>query len=203
MTSIWGPLGWMTLHSVAHNYPEVPSEQEKQLLSQWLDLFRETITCPSCQGHFADMLRQYRSMYPYFIDSRKEFLVFTYRAHNTVNRRVDKPIYHTIEECEALYTKNVSVRPSSDYRTSYLRHIHRHWMVMRDMNGISALRKVGELFRIESQYWNPRNGPPIEISGISVSPLASTEVRSEPSLQLGRRPPGAVSFVGGRLRFRQ
>lgn len=202
MTSIWGPLGWMTLHSVAHNYPEIPTEQEKQLVGQWLDLFRDTITCPSCQGHFAGMLQQYRSIYPHYLDSRKEFLVFTYRAHNTVNRRVDKPIYHTIEECEALYTKNVAARSSSDYRISYLRHIQRHWTVMRDMNGISALRKVGELFRIESQYWNVRNAPPLELSGISVSPIPTTEAKTGPSLQMGRRPPGAVSFAGGRLRFR-
>ena len=203
MTSIWGPLGWMTLHSVAHNYPEIASESEKQLVGQWLELFRDTITCPSCQGHFAEMLQRYKSIYPYYLESRKEFLVFTYRAHNTVNRRVDKPIYHTIEECEALYTKNVEARSSSDYRISYLKHIQRHWTAMRDMTGISALRKVGELFRIESQYWNVRNSPPVEILGISVSPIPNTEPTPGPSLQFGRRPPGAVSFVGGRLRFRR
>ena len=200
MTSVWGPLGWMTLHSISHNYPENPTPVEKQLVSQWIELFRDTITCPSCSGHFGDLLVIYASTYPYYLDSRREFMLFTYRAHNTVNRRLDKPIYHLVEECEEIFVRNLITRPTREYRIAYLTHIQRHWTMMRDMNGISKLRKVGEMNRIEQQYWSVRENLSSDLLGISVSPIIEKSVAPK-SLHFGRPPGGGVSFIGGRLRF--
>jgi hypothetical protein len=38
MTAVWGPLGWMTLHSVSTMYPEQPTQAEKTLMTTWLRL---------------------------------------------------------------------------------------------------------------------------------------------------------------------
>jgi hypothetical protein len=200
MTSIWGPLGWMTLHSVAHNYSDTPSKAEKQLVSQWVELFRDTITCPTCQKHFSDMLDLYKSTYPYYLDSRTEFILFTYRAHNTVNRRLDKPIYHTAEECESVFASVLATRSAKEYRLAYIAHIQRHWTMMRDANGMSRLRKLGEMNRIERDYWSSRENT-TRISGYSVSPLPE---KAKPATQpMFRRPNANVSFTGGRLRFQK
>lgn len=203
MTAIWGPLGWMTLHSVSHNYPELPSPAEKQLVGQWVELFRDTITCPSCHGHFTELLETYKTIYPYYLDSRTEFVLFAYRAHNTVNRRLDKPIYHSVEECEDTYSRNIAARSPREYRNAYISHIQRHWMTMRDMNGISRLRKVGEMHRIEREYWSLRESNIIALSGLSTSPIPEKLTAPTQTLYLGRPPSAAVSFTGGRLRFRR
>jgi hypothetical protein len=204
MTAVWGPLGWMTLHSVSHNYPDAPNSQEKQLASQWIDLFRDCITCPSCQGHFTELLANYRSTYPYYLDSRTEFILFTYRAHNTVNRRLDKPVYNSVEECEAVFSRNLAARSAPEYRSAYILHIRRHWSSLQDMNGIAHLRKVLEMGNIERQYWSLRENPTSTLTGLAVSPLPD---RSPPSTNSGIffRPVAAsgISFTGGRLRFQR
>jgi hypothetical protein len=116
MTAIWGPLGWMTLHSVTTLYPEQPTPTEKQLVSQWLDLFHACITCAHCRDHFGQMLTQMRTLFPGMLNSRADFMKAIFRAHNTVNRRLDKPVYPTVAECLAVYKNNIQSRSSRDYR---------------------------------------------------------------------------------------
>lgn len=152
MTSIWGPLGWMTLHSTACAYSENPTAAEKELMTSWLDLFRDSITCPSCKEHFSTLLNNYRIHFPGMLNSRQDFAIFTFRAHNAVNRRIHKPIYSSVEECLVTLRNVVKTRHAREYRTNYLAHITRHWKVMQDVNGIVVLKKIQEMKRIEAEY---------------------------------------------------
>ena len=157
MTTVWGPLGWMTLHSVATCYPESPSQSERDLMHSWLDMFRDTITCPHCREHFAAMLASYRTSFPNMLGSRQAFSMFTFRAHNAVNRRLRKPLQTTLEECMTSLKNNVKLRSASDYRIAYLNHIHRYWKTWQDVTGIVALKKITEMRKIELTYVQPRD----------------------------------------------
>jgi hypothetical protein len=157
MTTIWGPLGWMTLHSTAFAYPENPSDSERELLRTWLDMFRDTITCPSCKGHFTTLLANYRTQFPTMLGSRHDFVVFTFRAHNAVNKRLNKPVYSSVEECIATLRNNVKNRTAKEYRVSYLNHITRFWKTFQDITGIVALKKINEMKRIEADYVSTRD----------------------------------------------
>ena len=156
MTSIWGPLGWMTLHSVASLYPNTPTEAERLLMVKWLDLFRDTITCPSCQGHFAELLASYRAQFPNMLYTRRDFLLFTFRAHNSVNKRIGKPVYGTVKECFDLLRKNVQFNKSQSFRITYTNHITRHWRTFQDASGMAAMKKINEIKKIEMQYMAAR-----------------------------------------------
>lgn len=157
MTAIWGPLGWMTLHSTAFAYPENPTSSERELVATWLDMFRDTITCPSCKGHFTTLLANYRVQFPNMLQNRQEFVIFTFRAHNAVNKRINKPVYSSVEECVTTLRNNVKSRPAKDYRISYINHITRHWRVFQDVTGIVALKKINEMKRIETEYISIRD----------------------------------------------
>ena len=157
MTSIWGPLGWMTLHSTACAYSENPTTAERELMSSWLEMFRDSITCPSCKEHFSTLLNNYRIHFPGMLNSRQEFVIFTFRAHNAVNRRIHKPLYSSVEECLATLRNIVKSRPAREYRNTYLAHITRHWKVMQDVNGIVVLKKIQEMKRIEAEYVSQRD----------------------------------------------
>lgn len=157
MTAVWGPLGWMTLHSVSSLYPETPTDAEKALIRSWLEMFRDTITCSHCQEHFRDMYAKYLLRFPGLFNNRRELMAFAFRAHNTVNRRLHKPIYNTVEECMETLKKNVSIRPAADYRNAYLVHIRRDWGRRQDTSGIVALRKIMEMIKIENEYFKPRD----------------------------------------------
>jgi hypothetical protein len=152
MTAIWGPMGWMTLHSMASLYSDTPSPSEKQLMTTWLDMFATTITCSHCKQHFEDMLGAYKAQFPRLLSSRKELLLFTFRAHNAVNRRLSKPLYHTVTDCIAILDKNFAVTPAATFRSAYIAHITRYWRTMRDASGIAMLKKIIEMAKIEREY---------------------------------------------------
>lgn len=157
MTAIWGPLGWMTLHSVAFAYPEAPNTSERDLMGTWIDMFRDTITCPSCKSHFTTVLSNYRAQFPNFLESRHEFVVFTFRAHNAVNRRIHKPLYTSVDACVQTLRSAVRSRSAREYRVAYINHITRHWKLFQDIQGIVALRKLSEMRKIENEYIGSRD----------------------------------------------
>ena len=157
MTAIWGPLGWITLHSVALAYPDAPTTAEKALMNSWIEMFRDTITCPNCKSHFSEMFEKYKRAFPTLLDSRQNFAMFTFRAHNAVNKRLKKPIYSSVEECMATLRNNVKSRPAKEYRMSYINHISRHWTAYRDITGIVASRKINEMMKIELEYIRSRD----------------------------------------------
>jgi Erv1 / Alr family len=157
MTAIWGPLGWMALHSAASLYPDTPTPAEQQLMTKWLDVFRDTITCPSCQAHFTELLNNYRAQFPNMMYSRANFVLFTLRAHNDVNRRINKPVYSSVQACFDVLRNNVKFNTARSFRITYINHITRHWRVHQDMSGLAAMKKIHEMKKIEESYMAPRS----------------------------------------------
>jgi hypothetical protein len=199
MTKLWGPLGWMTLHSVSLIYPEKPTPQEKVIANNFLDLFIETITCIICKNHFKTLRTLYASMYPNYLDSRQNFAIFVFRAHNSVNKRLDKPRPSTVSEC--LQTlKNATEHTSfAQFRTSYLSYLNRNWG--REHSGESMILKkyVKEMIQINNEYWSPRE---IEIPKLVedniIAPIEKSNVRIAFS---GRITSTNIGFKGGKLRL--
>jgi hypothetical protein len=63
-----------------------------------------------------------------------------------------KPLYTTLNECIETLQTNVKTRTARDYRVSYINHITRYWRTMQDITGITALRKIDEMRKIETEY---------------------------------------------------
>jgi len=156
MTSRWGPMGWMTLHSISLNYPENPSQEDKVVLKRFLDKFTECITCPSCKQHFTVIFSNYQKRHPEWANSRFDLFLFVVRAHNTVNKRLDKPILATVEDC--LNTlKNVSkVTSFTTYRQNYCNYVLNNWARQFDGEGMIMANSAREMLRINNEYWNLR-----------------------------------------------
>lgn len=91
------------------------------------------------------------------LNSRQDFAVFSFRAHNAVNRRLSKPIYNTLEECMATLLANTKTRTAQSYRVAYVNHITRYWKTVQDISGIVALRKVNEMKKIDMEYITSRD----------------------------------------------
>lgn len=213
MTAVWGPLGWMTLHSVTTSYSETPTTSEKQLMETWLDMFRDTITCPYCKEHFTFMLTSYRARFPNMLASRQDLAMFGFRAHNAVNARLQKPVYKTLEECMNVLKTNIKTRSASDYRISYINHITRYWATIQDISGIVAMKKVVELKKIEIDYFSKMDTKfevTLRDEGVTI-PRAwvergngQEEPRTTPKLQFTSNtvPRAGFRIVGGQLRLR-
>jgi hypothetical protein len=204
-------MGWMTLHSVSTLYPERPTQTEKDLLTTWLGFFTETITCPHCREHFRSMLSAYRTKFPTYLNSRQDFAMFVFRAHNVVNARLSKPVYSTLEECMARLRENTKTRSAQDYRISYVNHLTRFWSTIQDTAGIAALKKVYEMKKIEIDYFGPRDtkfevslrddGVVIPRSWVEQTPEGHPVETTRPVLRPNDATRTGFRIVGGRMRL--
>jgi len=156
MTSYWGPLGWMTLHSASMLYSESPGSAEILLMQNFLDAFSETITCFHCKTHFKTMKKKYQAWKPDFLSSRREFMLFVFRAHNTVNKRIDKPILQTVQDCINTLKKANSYSSLEILRSGYMTYLQRNWSNDYTADGMQIKKKVQELFKINNEYFNLR-----------------------------------------------
>jgi len=207
MTSVWGPLGWMTIHSASSCYPDNPTQAEVTLMTTWLDMFQATITCPSCREHFGETLAGYRQRFPNYLNTRADFMMFVFRAHNSVNNRLHKPIYATVHDCFEVLRNNVKGRTARDYRIAYLNHIRRHWRTLQDTSGMTALKKINEMTKIEISYFQARDNnfeTIIPEDSTFLAPAAMTAVQQEvnPTRSIDPRNAPRIGFVGGRIRIR-
>jgi len=208
MTSIWGPLGWMTLHSAASCYPDRPLPSEIALVSTWLDMFQSTITCPSCREHFGEALGAYRRLSPQMLSSREEFMLFTFRVHNSVNRRLNKPVHATVAACFEQLRNNVKSRSAREYRTAYINHIRRFWRTMQDASGMTSIKKINEMTKIEWEYFQRHdNNFEVDIpeNTVILPSQAFAALGSEPPnpIRIDTRVLPRVGLLGGRFHMRR
>jgi len=164
---------------------------------RWLDLFRDTITCPSCQGHFAELLASYRAQYPNMLYSRNDFMLFTLRAHNAVNRRLNKPVYTSVQACFDLLRNNVKFNTTQSFRITYTNHITRHWRTFQDASGMAAMKKIHEIKKIEINYMASRSNEfedMIPEDNVLFVPVSDTTEPARPFI--ASRPPAGRLVLG-------
>jgi hypothetical protein len=141
------------------------------------------------------------------LDSRREFLLFTFRAHNAVNQGLSKPTYATAAACMEQLQNNVKGRSAREFRTAYINHIRRFWRTMQDVTGITALKKINELTKIENEYAGPHTNNfevAIEEGNVLVGLRALDPNAEQPSpIRVQTRSlPGGLRLTAGGLRFR-
>jgi hypothetical protein len=155
-TKIWGPLGWMTLHSISLIYPESPSYEDMEILKRFMELFADTISCPDCAGHFRRMFNTYKSQNPAWFANRREFFIFVCRAHNTVNLRIDKPRVSSIAECLETIKRNTLITSGKTYITNYIAYLIRNWSREQTGEGFILATSAREMSKINIEYWQSR-----------------------------------------------
>ena len=129
MTAVWGPMGWMTLHAVSACYPDSPTEQDKKILSEFMEAFAGTITCMNCRNHFSAMFSTYRKNVPSWLNSKRDLFLAICRMHNEVNKRLDKPYPKTVQECIHSLKHATSYTSPSEFIVKYISYLFRDWSV--------------------------------------------------------------------------
>ena len=156
MTKVWGPMGWMTLHSVSVCYPDEPTDVDKKILSEFMNSFSATITCMSCRQHFNDLFSIYKRGVPSWLNSKKDLFLAICRMHNSVNKRLDKPIPKTVEECLQTLKNATSYTTPSEFRKKYIEYLYRDWNIYGRGTGYQTIAyiNIDKMKKINEEYWN-------------------------------------------------
>jgi len=151
MTAFWGPLGWMTLHSISVCYPIEPTIADKKILDEFMDAFGMTITCSICNEHFSRMFTGYKKAVPTWNNSRIDLFISICRMHNNVNTRLNKPIPKTVGECLNMLETATKYSSPNEFRKKYIEYLNGQW---RHFLGLK--QKVDVMRKINEEYWNNR-----------------------------------------------
>lgn len=98
-STVWGPQLWRFLHTVAGQYPDIPTSQEKASCRQLLYSLRHLLPCPKCRVHFTKAITQRAPD----VSSGAALQRWLVGFHNDVNRRLGKPCDWTYEQVRAMY----------------------------------------------------------------------------------------------------
>lgn len=98
--NIWGPGAWTFLHSITFQYPEKPSDLEKQKYYTFFNSLKNVLPCPVCREHYKKNFEQL----PIRLETRNELIEWLIDIHNEVNRMNNKKIY-TYNEVYKIYNK--------------------------------------------------------------------------------------------------
>jgi hypothetical protein len=208
-TKFWGPLGWMTLHSVAAIYPVEPTAEERAIMEQFIKLFRDCITCPHCKTHFTGMLNMYTRQHPEWSSSRYHLFLFVCRAHNTVNKRLDKPIIPTLNDCIDTLKNATKVTTTTQYRNAYMNYLIQNWSREFTGDGAISLGFARQLKRINDEYFTPRDKGYDNIYFFENGSVTEVIAEDPKNYNIGENLPNAailpyvkIGFKNGRLRLR-
>jgi hypothetical protein len=82
-SKIWGPSFWFIIHSVAINFPDNPSEDEKRKHEIFFTSLQYVLPCEKCREHYKKNLRQHDLRKA--LESKKGIFDWSVRMHNEVN----------------------------------------------------------------------------------------------------------------------
>lgn len=98
--SAWGPQLWHSMHMIALNYPNEPSEHDRVAYKRFFEGLKDVIPCLSCADHYAAHLRQLPI--DDALGSCSQLFAWTVRMHNLVSRSLGKPAW-TVARAAAYY----------------------------------------------------------------------------------------------------
>ena len=127
----WGKQGWHFIHSIAYNYPDNPTQEDKKNYSDFIHSMQKVLPCPFCAEHF----KQNIIKMPIRLYNKSEFFNWTVDMHNEVNKLNGKAIL-SYEEASDEWVKNAQTKEQleNDLR-------------LKSIQAQSLLRKIKKLNR--------------------------------------------------------
>jgi len=87
----WGPYGWKFLHTLTLYYPDIPSNDDKKNIVNFLHTLSYVLPCETCRHEFKKLLKKYP---PEEYNTNKTILIrWLYNIHNKVNKRLEHKPY--------------------------------------------------------------------------------------------------------------
>jgi hypothetical protein len=85
-TTKWGPHGWKFLHSIAFNYPEHPTLDQREQYRIFFHACGWVLPCRYCRESYQGFIRELPI--EEFLDSQNSLAYWLYLIHNKVNHKL-------------------------------------------------------------------------------------------------------------------
>ena len=95
-TRVWGPAGWLFLHSVAQNYPWKPTDEQKKNYLNFFTVIGKVLPCRYCRESYVEYIKNLNIS---TMESRLTLTKWLYDIHNKVNDKLDvssKPCFDEV-----------------------------------------------------------------------------------------------------------
>jgi hypothetical protein len=89
LTTVWGPSLWHVLHTMSFNYPNNPTEEDKQHYKSFIESLVHVLPCKYCRDNLVKNFKKVKLKYS-DMKSRYTFSYYIYRLHEHVNKMLKK-----------------------------------------------------------------------------------------------------------------
>jgi len=98
-TRVWGPAGWLFLHSIAQNYPWKPTEEQKVNYLFFFKLVGNVLPCRYCRESYQGFIEHPDTQLNIDVmKSRVTLVRWLYLIHNKVNEKLNISTGPTLKE---------------------------------------------------------------------------------------------------------
>ena len=99
---LWGPHLWRFLHYLSLSYPSNPTDEEKEIMLNFLESLQEILPCEKCRYNFNKHLD---NLDMNALNKNENFIKWLFNIHNDVNKTTNKPIME-YDDFVKLYSTN-------------------------------------------------------------------------------------------------
>ena len=100
--SVWGPQFWFILHIISFEYPEYPTESDKNIYYSFYSSLKDILPCEMCKKHYREFIHKHPLM-P-FLDKKADLIQWVIDIHNQVNIYKHFPLQKVYQEGCASYS---------------------------------------------------------------------------------------------------
>jgi hypothetical protein len=103
-TRVWGPAGWVFLHSIAQNYSELPTNEQKRNYLEFFRLIGNVLPCKYCRDSYQEFINEPDTkLNESVMKNRLTFTKWLYDIHNKINKKLDVTAVPTFEQVTEKY----------------------------------------------------------------------------------------------------
>lgn len=89
----WGPHYWYVFHTYAAIYPDNPTYLHRDIAKTFIKSIPFLLPCADCSKHAFHYIAAKVKNLDTIVSSKQKLIVFFKDFHNSVNIRLNKPIY--------------------------------------------------------------------------------------------------------------
>jgi hypothetical protein len=104
---IWGPSGWLFLHTITFHYPINPTQEQKIKHKELFENLVYTLPCARCAQHYSNNLKKYSL--DEALQTKDKLINWLIDIHNEVNKKNNKKVY-SYDEVKEIYKDMYSMK---------------------------------------------------------------------------------------------